>query len=92
MEVGVETGSVRLVKRYMKGKPLPYTPEEWPKVVVRAIEVYNDNEICPLATILVGLPGEEPSDVADTLKLIEEMSGMKLFYVPSSSQLKETAC
>ena len=82
VEVGVETGSVKLVKKYMKGKPLPYPPEEWPKVVIKAIEVYNDNDICPLATILVGLPGEKPKDVADTLRLIEDMKGMKIFYVP----------
>ena len=28
-ETGIETGSVRLLRKYMAGKPLPFKPEEW---------------------------------------------------------------
>ena len=29
VEVGIETGSIRLMKKYMPGKMCPYKPEEW---------------------------------------------------------------
>jgi len=82
VEVGIETGSIRLVKKYMAGKALPFRPEEWPDIVVRSIEIMNDNDIYPLATLLVGLPDEEERDVEATLDLLEALRGAKLFFVP----------
>mgnify|MGYP000070605865 CR=1 FL=1 len=82
VEVGIETGSVRLFRKHMAGKALPFRPEEWPDVVVKAVEIMNDNDICPLATILVGLPGEEEEDTKATLDLIEALEGAKIFFVP----------
>ncbi|MBS7625931.1 B12-binding domain-containing radical SAM protein, partial [Candidatus Bathyarchaeota archaeon] len=41
VQVGLETGSVRLIKKYMAGKPLPYRPEDWPEVVKTAIGVMD---------------------------------------------------
>jgi radical SAM superfamily enzyme YgiQ (UPF0313 family) len=81
-EAGIETGSVRLIEKYMKGKPLPYTPEEWPDSVVNALGVLNDNDVCPLATFLVGLPGETEDDMLATFELFDRLKGAELFYVP----------
>lgn len=82
VEVGIETGSSRLMDQYMRGKMLPYKPEQWQDVVVKSIEIMNENEIYPLATLILGLPGEQPADVDATLELLERLSGMRLFYVP----------
>jgi radical SAM superfamily enzyme YgiQ (UPF0313 family) len=82
VEVGIETGSIRLVKKYMPGKMLPYKPEEWHDVVTKAIEIMNENYIWPLATLIVGLPGETEKDTVATLELVDKLKHCKLFYVP----------
>ena len=81
-EVGIETGSPRLMKKYMAGKPKPYSTEEWPKVVKEAIITLNSSGIYPLATIIIGMPGERVEDAVETLKLVEELDDQLLFYVP----------
>lgn len=82
VEVGIESGSVRLMKKYMPGKMRPYKPEEWQDVVIKAIEIMNENFIWPLATLIVGLPGETEKDTIETLELIDKLKGNKLFFVP----------
>jgi len=81
-EVGLETGSVRLMKKYMAGKMLPFTPEEWPEVVTASVGIMNDNDWYPLATIIVGLPEEKEEDVIATLELVDNLRTHHLFYVP----------
>ncbi len=82
VEVGMETGSIKLMKKYMPGKMLPYKPEEWHDVVTKAIEILNENYIWPLATLIVGLPGETLDDTNATLELLDKLRHNKLFYVP----------
>jgi len=82
VEVGMETGSVRLVKKYMRDKMLPYKPEDWHDVVTKAIEIMNESYIWPLATLIVGLPEETEKDTIATLELLDKLKHGKLFYVP----------
>jgi radical SAM superfamily enzyme YgiQ (UPF0313 family) len=81
-ETGVETGSVRLMKKYMAGKMLPYKPEMWQDVVSNAFGILNDNDWFPLATLIVGLPDEEEEDVLETLELMDKLKDYNAFYVP----------
>ncbi len=81
-EAGIETGSVRLFKRRMAGKALPFKAEDWPEIVKQAIGILNDNRWFPLTTWLVGLPDEDEEDVNATLELLDDLKGMKLFITP----------
>jgi radical SAM superfamily enzyme YgiQ (UPF0313 family) len=81
-ETGIETGSVRLMKKYMAGKPLPFKPEQWQEVVIQAFGILNDNDWYPLATLIVGLPEEKEDDVAQTLELMDDLKDFNAFYVP----------
>jgi radical SAM superfamily enzyme YgiQ (UPF0313 family) len=81
-EIGLETGSTRLMEKYMRGKMLPYKPEEWQNIVVDAIGILNDNMIYPLGTLITGLPGESESDTIATLEMVDKLKSSKLFYVP----------
>ena len=81
-EVGVETGSVRLMRKYMAGKMLPYKPEQWQEVVAQAFGIMNDNDWYPLATLILGLPDEREEDVLETLKLMDSLRNHTAFYVP----------
>jgi len=93
-QVGLETGSVRLMKMYMRGKVLPWKPEKWPDVAKKGFEVLVKNHIFPLATLIAGLPEENDSDVQQTINLVKELKEypsliMPLFFVPLG-KLKET--
>jgi radical SAM superfamily enzyme YgiQ (UPF0313 family) len=81
-ETGIETGSTRLMRKYMAGKMLPYKPEQWPEIVANAFGILNDNDWYPLATLIVGLPDEKEEDVLDTLELMDSLKDYNAFYVP----------
>jgi len=80
--VGIETGSVRLMKKFMSGKMLPFKSEEWHDVVIKAIEIMNENYIWLLATLIVGLPEGTEDDTTATLELVDKLKHSKLFFVP----------
>jgi radical SAM superfamily enzyme YgiQ (UPF0313 family) len=81
-ETGIETGSVRLMRKYMAGKMLPYKPEQWKEIVTQAFGILNDNDWYPLATLIVGLPDETEADVRETLSLMDDLRDFNAFYVP----------
>ena len=81
-QVGIETGSPRLVREHMAGKCKPFTPEEWPHIVVEAFETLSENHWIPVATLILGLPGEEDEDLDLTLNLLDELRGFRSLIVP----------
>ena len=81
-ETGIETGSPRLMKKYMAGKMLPFQPEQWQDVVTNAFGILNDNDWYPLATLIIGLPDEKEEDMLQTLELMDKLKGYNAFYVP----------
>ncbi|MBE3122920.1 MAG: B12-binding domain-containing radical SAM protein [Thermoplasmata archaeon] len=84
VEVGIETGSVRLMKKYMKGKALPYSVDNWPELVLQGVGIMNDHDWWPLCTIMTGQPDETEDDVRATLDLIDDLRNhnAKMFYTP----------
>jgi len=84
VEIGIETGSVRLMNKYMKGKALPYSVDNWPELVIEGIGLLNDNDWWPLCTIMTGQPEETEDDVRATLDLIDDLRShnAKMFYTP----------
>jgi len=82
VEIGIETGSIRLMNEHMKGKMLPYKPKEWHDIVTEGIGIMNENRIWPLATLIIGLPGETEKDTIATLELLDKLRHSKVFYVP----------
>jgi radical SAM superfamily enzyme YgiQ (UPF0313 family) len=88
-QIGLESGSPRLIEKYMIGKPKPFKPMDWPEIVVQATRILNENYWYPCTTLIMGLPGEEEDDVLRTLELIDELKGSKqwlfpLFFSPMS--------
>lgn len=82
VEVGIETGSVRLMKKYMKGKAKPYSVDNWPELVVQGIGLMNDHDWYPLCTFMTGMPDETEADVQATLELLDDLKGSRMFYTP----------
>ncbi len=83
-EVGIETGSVRLMNKHMHGKALPFSVDKWPELVSRGIGIMNDHDWWPLCTIMTGQPDETEADVNATLDLLDDLRNQnsKMFYTP----------
>ncbi len=83
--IGLETGSVRMAKKVMPSKGVPFYIEDWPSIVINGLEILNRNNWFPMLTLMVGNPGETDEDVKATLDLIYEMERRDLFgfLVPS---------
>ncbi|MCI0486320.1 MAG: B12-binding domain-containing radical SAM protein [Blastocatellia bacterium] len=83
--IGLETGSVRIGKRIMPSKGVPFSIEDWPSVLLEGLRILNENNWFPVMTLIVGSPDEADDDVRDTLDLVYEMERRKLFafLVPS---------
>ncbi|MEA3457474.1 MAG: radical SAM protein [Candidatus Thermoplasmatota archaeon] len=81
-QVGIETGSPRMVTKYMKGKAKPFKPEEWPEMIIESHKLLHDNHWVPVETLIIGLPGEKPEDTRKTIELVKDLSEFKSLIVP----------
>ena len=81
-ETGIESGSPRIIEKYMKGKPLPFTPKEWPEIVIQSMGILNDNDWLPLASFLLDMPGETEDDTLKTIELVDELRHYNVFLIP----------
>lgn len=84
VEMGIESGSTRLMNKHMKGKALPFSVDRWPEIVVEAIGKLNDHDWYPLCTIMTGQPDETEDDAIATIELIDALRAQnaKMFYTP----------
>jgi radical SAM superfamily enzyme YgiQ (UPF0313 family) len=83
--IGLETGSVRMAKKIMPSKGVPFSIEDWPSVVLEGLRIANQNNWFPMMTLMVGNPGETDEDVMETLDLVYEIErrGFFAFLIPS---------
>lgn len=73
IQVGLETGSGKLLAKYMRNKMKPFGPEEWEKAVIKGTAVFNHNYWFPAYTLIIGLPGETDEDHYETIRLLDAM-------------------
>ncbi|MEM2908100.1 MAG: radical SAM protein [Candidatus Hadarchaeales archaeon] len=81
-QVGIETGSPRIIERYMRGKVLPFKPEQWPEVVLEAHKLLDENHWVPCSTLVIGFPDEKPDDIVETIELVEKLREYRSLIVP----------
>lgn len=81
-QTGLETGSPRLIKAHMAGKCKPFNAEDWPQLVVNSFQILSDNYWVPVATLIIGLPGETESDTQLTIDLVKQLRSFKSLLVP----------
>jgi hypothetical protein len=82
-ETGIESGSPRIIRKLMPGKVLPFTPEEWPEVVLQALGILNDSNWRPLASMMAGLPDETEEDTIKSIELVDRFKdNVKMFLIP----------
>ena len=81
-QIGLETGSPRLIERYMSGKPRPWKPSDWPNLAVEASQIMNEWGWYPCYTLIVGLPGENDNDILQTLELVDRLKHVRCWLFP----------
>jgi radical SAM superfamily enzyme YgiQ (UPF0313 family) len=81
-QCGIETGSPKIVKNLMAGKAKPFSPEEWPKVVEDSFRILSESYWVPVATLIIGLPGELEEDTQLTIDLVGRLKQYKSLIVP----------
>jgi len=81
--IGIETGSARLAAQTMSGKALPFDIRDWQDIVVEGIQILNRNNWFPVCTFIVGLPGETPDDIKQSLDLLHRLRHNHILYLPS---------
>ena len=91
--IGIETGSVKIARKIMAGKALPFDVKYWPHIVLEGLEVLNKNNWFPVCTLIVGSPDETDEDSMATLDMLYEAErrGLYCMWVPSIfTPLKDT--
>jgi len=71
--VGLETGSVKIMEKYMRAKAFPWTPKDWHDVIVDATAIMNDNYIFPCYTMTIGYPEETDEDVQQSIEIVQKI-------------------
>ena len=90
VNMGIESANGRLVVANGSGKIAPFDPDDWGDMVRQTADKMVRTGFYPVFSVVLGLPGETPDDVADTLKLVKELVAKNvvifpIFYEPQTA-------
>jgi len=85
--IGIETGSCRILEMHMPKKALPSETSAWPEMVRECYRLFDEESWLPVASLVLGLPGETAQDVLQTIDLVESIKQytgliLPLFFTP----------
>lgn len=80
--IGIETGSCRILEMHMPRKALPGETAEWPETVRDCYRLFADESWLPVASLVLGLPGEAAQDVRKTIDLVESLQDYTGLMLP----------
>lgn len=85
--IGIETGSCRILSMHMPRKALPNDSDCWPEMVRDCYRLFGEESWLPVASLVLGLPGETADDVVKTIELVESLKDytglmLPLFFSP----------
>jgi len=82
VEIGLETGSPRLLGKLMRSKVRPFCPERWVELIHEALGRMHDSMLMPICSIIFGLPEETVSDRERTLALVDGLKDYRCILFP----------
>ncbi len=83
VNLGVETASGELMAANgLAGKISPFGAVDWPELCNTAVRRLIEAGFMPMASLILGLPGETPGHLRQTMDLIERWAGLPMVAFP----------
>jgi radical SAM superfamily enzyme YgiQ (UPF0313 family) len=87
VNMGAESASGRLVQANGPGKLGSIEPDAWDDAIREAVDKLSRTGFFPVVSLVLGLPGETPDELARTQRLVTHLAGQRaavfpVFYEP----------